>query len=165
MPLPSPDQFLAKLAADPAAAAAFDRATQRDTPGRSRKDAVVATLAAVTATITANAALKAQVAASKAKLAALETAKITNARLKSSLAIARGKLAVLAKASPPNPACRFAGASDALVKQAATHRSSPAADRIEARAELEKRGFTVTAEGILSRSIRGGRAFKQSLKS
>ena len=93
MPLPSPDQFLAKLAADPAAAAAFDRATQRDTPGRSRKDAVVATLAAVTATITANAALKAQVAASKAKLAALETAKITNARLKSSLAIARGKLA------------------------------------------------------------------------
>ena len=162
MTLPSPDQFLAKLAAAPAAAAAFDRATQRDTPGKSRKEAVVATLAAVTATITANAALKAQVAAARQKIAALETAKITNARLKSSLAIARGKLA---KASPPKPASRFAGASDALVKQAATHRSSPAADRIEARAELEKRGFTVTAEGILSRSIRGGRAFKQSLKS
>ena len=93
MTLPSPQEFLEKLNADPQAAAAFDRATQRDTPGRSRKDAVFTTLAALTATITANAALKAQVAASKAKLDALETARITNARLKSSLAIARGKLA------------------------------------------------------------------------
>ncbi len=165
MPLPSPDQFLAKLASDPAAAAAFDRATQRDTPGKSRKDAVHACHRLATTTLAEIAANKAKLIAARQKIAALEAARITNSRLRSSLATTRAKLAVLAKASPPNPACRFAGASDALVKQAATHRSSPAADRIEARAELEKRGFTVTAEGILSRSIRGGRAFKQSLKS
>ena len=93
MKLPSPQEILTKLAADPQAGAAFDAATQRDTPGKTRREAVVATLAALTATITANAALKAQVAAARQKIAALEAARITNARLKSSLAIARGKLA------------------------------------------------------------------------
>ena len=165
MKLPSPQEFLAALEADQKAAAAFDAATRRERPGKSRREAVADCHRLATATLAEIELNKRKVAAARQKIAALETAKITNARLKSSLAIARGKLAVLAKASPPNPACRFAGASDALVKQAATHRSSPAADRIEARAELEKRGFTVTAEGILSRSIRGGRAFKQSLKS
>ncbi len=71
MPLPSPQEFLAKLAASPADAAVFDKLAG----GKTRREAVEATLAAVTATITATAALKAQVAASKAKLAALEAAR------------------------------------------------------------------------------------------
>jgi hypothetical protein len=71
MPLPTPDQFLAKLEASPADAAAFDKLAG----GKTRRQAVEATLAAVSATITAAASLKAQVAASKAKIAALEAAR------------------------------------------------------------------------------------------
>jgi hypothetical protein len=77
MPLPTPDQFLAKLEASPADAAAFDKLAG----GKTRRQAVEDTLAAVTATITATAALKAQVAASKAKLAALEAAKLSQSNL------------------------------------------------------------------------------------
>ncbi len=77
MPLPTPDQFLAKLAASPADAAAFDKFAGAKT----RREAVENTLAAVTATITANAALKAQVAASKAKLAAIYAAKLSQSNL------------------------------------------------------------------------------------
>ena len=162
MKLPSPQEFLAALEADQKAAAAFDAATRRERPGKSRREAVADCHRLATATLAEIELNKRKLAAARQKIAALETAKITNARLKSSLAIARGKLA---KASPPKPASRFAGAADALVKQAAVHRSSPAADKLEARAELEKRGFSITPEGIVSRSIRGGRAFKQSLKS
>jgi hypothetical protein len=75
MPLPTPDQFLAKLAASPADAAAFDAATRRESPGKTRREAVEACHKLATATLTANAALKAQVAASKAKVAALEAAR------------------------------------------------------------------------------------------
>jgi hypothetical protein len=71
MPLPTPQEFLAKLEASPADAAAFDKLAG----GKTRREAVEDTLAAVSATITAAAALKAQVAASKAKIAALETAR------------------------------------------------------------------------------------------
>ena len=59
----------------------------------------------------------------------------------------------LAKAAPA-PANRFKTCSDSIVQQAATHRSSPPADRAEAKAELEARGFTVTASGIISKSFR-----------
>jgi hypothetical protein len=81
MPLPTPDQFLAKLAASPTAAAAFDAATRRESPGKTRREAVEACHKLATATLTANAALKAQVAASKAKVAALEVAKLSQSNL------------------------------------------------------------------------------------
>jgi hypothetical protein len=70
------------------------------------------------------------------------------------------------QASAPKPAPqvsnRFAGAHEGLVVQAATHRFSPEADKLEARQELQSRGFTVTPEGIVSRSTRGGRAVRLS---
>jgi hypothetical protein len=44
--------------------------------------------------------------------------------------------------------------SDSALSQAATHRSSPAADREIATAELEKRGFVVSPEGTISKSTR-----------
>jgi hypothetical protein len=46
---------------------------------------------------------------------------------------------------------RFA---DTYLQAAATHRSSPAADREIATAELEKRGFTVWPSGVISKSFR-----------
>ncbi len=42
--------------------------------------------------------------------------------------------------------------SDAMLSQAAVHRSSPEADREIATAELEKRGFTVSPSGVISKS-------------
>jgi hypothetical protein len=57
-------------------------------------------------------------------------------------------------APAPSAPSRFAEASDSFLHQAATHRSSPEADKLEARRELETRGFTVSPEGILSRSTR-----------
>lgn len=93
MPLPSPEQFLAKLEADPAAAAAFDAATRRESPGKTRREAVAACHRLATTTLAALEVNKAKLAAARQKIAALEAARITNSRLKSSLAIARGKLA------------------------------------------------------------------------
>jgi hypothetical protein len=85
MPLPTPEEFLARLAASPTDAAAFDEATHRERPHcKTRREAVVATLSAVKATLADNAAMKAKLAASKNKLVALETARATAARLKTS---------------------------------------------------------------------------------
>jgi hypothetical protein len=44
--------------------------------------------------------------------------------------------------------------SDALISQAAVHRSSPESDRKIATAELQRRGFTVHANGVISKSSR-----------
>jgi hypothetical protein len=44
--------------------------------------------------------------------------------------------------------------SDALLSQAAVHRSSPEADRQIAKAELERRGFVVSPSGVISKSFR-----------
>lgn len=98
MSLPTPDQFLAKLAADPQAAAAFDAATRRDSPGKTRREAVEACHRLAAATLAEIELNKSKLIAARAKIAALEVARTTNARLKSSPAIARGKVAV------PSPA-------------------------------------------------------------
>ena len=81
MTLPSPQEFLAKLAADPQAAAAFDRATQRDTPGRSRLEAVTDCHKLATATLAEIELNKSKLAAAKAKIAALEAAKLSQFNL------------------------------------------------------------------------------------
>jgi hypothetical protein len=44
--------------------------------------------------------------------------------------------------------------TDALLSQAATHRSSPASDKAIAVAELQRRGFTVHANGVISSGTR-----------
>ena len=81
MPLPSPQEFLEKLNADPQAAAAFDRATQRDTPGRSRLEAVTDCHKLATATLAEIELNKSKLAAAKAKIAALEAAKLSQFNL------------------------------------------------------------------------------------
>jgi hypothetical protein len=78
MPLPTVNQFLAKLEASPADAAEFDRYAG----GRTRRQAVEATLAAVKATLAENEASKAKLAATKAKQAALEAARKSQSIMK-----------------------------------------------------------------------------------
>jgi hypothetical protein len=75
MPLPSPQEFLAKLEADPQAAAAFDRATQRDSPGRSRLEAVQACHTLATNTLREIEVNKAKLVIARQKIAALEAAR------------------------------------------------------------------------------------------
>ena len=86
MKLPSPQEFLDKLAASPADAAAFDRATQRERPGKSRREAVAACHALAVATFTEIEANKRKLIAARQRIAALEQAKLTNERLRASLA-------------------------------------------------------------------------------
>jgi len=50
-------------------------------------------------------------------------------------------------ATPTAPVNRFKTSTEAVVMQAALHRSSPAAERAEARAELESRGLKFSADG------------------
>jgi len=57
-------------------------------------------------------------------------------------------------ATPTAPSNKFTAATDSIVQQAALHRSSPPADKAQAIAELKRRGFTVTASGIVSKSFR-----------
>jgi hypothetical protein len=85
MPLPTPEEFLAKLTASPTDAAAFDAATRRERPHcKTRREAVAATLSAVKATLAESAAMKAQLATKRQKIAALESARATAGRLKTS---------------------------------------------------------------------------------
>jgi hypothetical protein len=64
---------------------------------------------------------------------------------------ARREAAEAASTLSPATAANF---SDSALSQAATHRSSPASDKAIAVAELEKRGFTVSPSGIISKSLR-----------
>ena len=75
MTLPSPQEFLAALAADPQAAAAFDAATRRESPGKSRREAVETCHQLATATLAEIELNKSKLAAAKAKIAALEAAR------------------------------------------------------------------------------------------
>jgi hypothetical protein len=64
---------------------------------------------------------------------------------------ARREAAKDASRLSPATAANF---SDAMLSQAAVHRSSPEADRQIAKAELERRGFVVSPEGTISKSTR-----------
>jgi len=64
---------------------------------------------------------------------------------------ARREAAKAASTLSPATAANF---SDSTLSQAATHRSSPASDKAIATAELEKRGFTVSPSGVISKSTR-----------
>lgn len=156
-------QALAKLAANPTAAAQFDAVTQRDHPGLTRDEAVQLTIDALnlkrerTETL---AALKKQSADLKFKLSRLKAAVAIKAA-----AASQSKPTPKAAAAAA-PANTFQGASYAILSQAAIHRSSPPAEKAAARAELAAlHGVTITPCGIISHSQRGGRAAKQSQKS
>ncbi len=64
----------------------------------------------------------------------------------------------------PTPPNKFHGAPVGLVAQAATHRSSPEADRAQALAELAARGVVLNANGTVQYAVRGGREMKLTNK-
>jgi hypothetical protein len=74
--------------------------------------------------------------------------------LKASGDMSRSARREAAKAASTFSAATAHTFSDALLSQAATHRSSPASDKAIATAELEKRGFTVSPSGTISKSSR-----------
>lgn len=136
---------LAKLAANPEQAAAFDAVN----PGKSRSEVLDTLLPQLN---------------SKRNQSALKLAKLKqeSVALKSELN--------RRKASKPKTTAakvgKFVDASYSLLVQAAIHRSSNPEDKAEAKAQLESlHGVTVSKEGIVSHSMRGGRAAKQSQKS
>lgn len=74
--LPTTDQFLAALAANPQDAIDFDRATKRERPHcKTRRDAVEATLSAVRSKIDEQAARLSRITATKARVVAVQHAK------------------------------------------------------------------------------------------
>ena len=97
--------------------------------------------------------------------ATIDRLKAENATLKARLASAPAKpaapatLTATARREAAKAASTLSGAtadkfSDSMLFQAATHRSSPESDKAIAKAELEKRGFSISPEGILSQSFR-----------
>jgi hypothetical protein len=64
---------------------------------------------------------------------------------------ARREAARIASTFSATTAANF---SDSTLSQAATHRSSPASDKAIATAELQRRGFTVHANGVISSGTR-----------
>jgi hypothetical protein len=105
MPLPTPEQFLAKLAASPTDAAAFDAATRRERPHcKTRREAVVATLGAIDALQAENVAKLEQLRLARQKIASIESAKAINSRLKAELAHVRARIVTLkTKPAPVAP--------------------------------------------------------------
>jgi len=92
MSLPTVDQALEKLAANPAEAAAFDACYQGQ--GKTRREAVLATLAAMRATIAEADAKRQLLTAKREKIALLEKAKAATP------AKPAPRPAAIAKASP-----------------------------------------------------------------
>jgi hypothetical protein len=137
------------LAANPQAAAEFDAAAGGRHKRRAEIENCLALLSARGDYHAQVSELKSKVSAAKARVVALQKAKDLNRKLRTNLTTAKSKLA-----KQPTATNRFAGADDALVMQAAVHRSSPDADKSEAKAELAKRGYTVSADNIVSKSHR-----------
>jgi hypothetical protein len=110
-------------------------------------DAATARLQAITLQARADVAKAAARTAAAAVVAPRPPAKASSDTSRS----ARREAARTASTFSATTAANF---SDSALSQAATHRSSPAADRQIATAELEKRGFTVSPSGIISKSTR-----------
>ena len=95
--------------------------------------------------------------------AELDRLRAENASLRAKIAPAKpaapATLTATARREAAKAASTLSGAtadkfSDSMLFQAATHRSSPESDKAIAKAELEKRGFSISPEGILSQSFR-----------
>lgn len=156
-------QALAKLASNPSAAAQFDAASKRDHPGKSRDQVIDLTLQALNAKRDKTATLerlKRESADLKLKLSKLKAAVAIKAAGLKPVAVIKPTATAATAAAPAN---KLTGASYALLSQAATHRSSPPAEKAAARAELvAAHGVSITDSGIVSHSQRGGRALKLS---
>jgi hypothetical protein len=98
------------------------------------------------------------ITASAKAVAAKSTARASVAALKPSPAApamsARDQRRASAKAANTLSASTAGTFSESHLHRAATHRSSPESDKAIAEAELEKRGFTISPEGIISKSSR-----------
>jgi hypothetical protein len=88
--IPTVTQALERLQQNPREAAQFDACSP---PGTTRREAVVATLAAFAAKRAENEAMRAKLLAARQKVAAFEKAKATNQRLRASLAASKVLLA------------------------------------------------------------------------
>ena len=88
--IPTLAQALERLQQNPREAAQFDACSP---PGTTRREAVIATLAAFAAKRAENAAMRAKLVAARQKIAALEKAKVTNQRLWASLAASKALVA------------------------------------------------------------------------
>jgi hypothetical protein len=88
--IPTVTQALERLQQNPREAAQFDACSP---PGTTRREAVIATLAAFAAKRAETEAMKAKLLAARQKVAALEKAKATNQRLRASLASTKALVA------------------------------------------------------------------------
>ena len=126
MNLPTITEALARLEANPAGAAEYEAAMRREAPGKSRREAVQATLDAFAAKRRENEAMRAKLSATRQRIAALEKAKGAQATLKAELSAARGKLATAqAKAGRRAPASKPAPAETAAQKFQRLQRTNP----------------------------------------
>jgi hypothetical protein len=128
------------------AIACMTEAMERDRRGLA-VEALTAKLQAVTAQAKADLARIAAKSAAAAVVAPRPPVKVTGDTSRS----ARRDAARTASMLTATTAGNF---SDALISQAAVHRSSPESDRKIATAELQRRGFSVHANGIVTKSTR-----------
>jgi hypothetical protein len=118
----------------------------------SRKGLAVEALTAKLQAVTAQA--KADLARIAAKSAAAAVAPASRPPLKASGDTSRTARRAAGKAASTLSPATAHTFSDAMLSQAAVHRSSPEADRQIAKAELERRGFVVSPSGVISKSFR-----------
>ena len=97
---------------------------------------------------------KADLAKTAAKSAAAAVAPASRPPLKASGDMSRSARREAAKAASTFTPANAHNFSESHLRQTAVHRSSPESDKAIATAELEKRGFSVSPSGIISKSFR-----------
>lgn len=138
--IPTTDEAMHALAANPGAAAAFDAAAKTEAPGCARREAVVHALAAMRAKLAEHAAQTELLAAHRAKIRALEAAR---------RAMPAPSPATRATPAPaPAPAARpyKAEPTPALVRALKLSNVTDT-EKLAIRAELAERGVTLLATG------------------
>jgi hypothetical protein len=98
--IPTLAQALERLQQNPREAAQFDACSP---PGTTRREAVIATLAAFAAKRAETEAMRAKLLAARQKVAALETAKLANERLRTSLAATKALVSAKQARRPAQP--------------------------------------------------------------
>jgi hypothetical protein len=98
--IPTVTQALERLQQNPREAAQFDACSP---PGTTRREAVIATLAAFAAKRAENEAMRAKLLAARQKITALEKAKLANERLRTSLAATKALVSAKQARRPAQP--------------------------------------------------------------
>jgi hypothetical protein len=119
------------------------------------REAITARLEASKASVAASAAkLKAQAAVAAVATAPKPAAPASRPPAKASGDTSRSARREAARIASTLSAATAHAFPESYLHRAATHRSSPEPDRQIATAELQRRGMTVSPEGIISRSTR-----------